>query len=39
MKEIWSYLGQSFPGHEKVLKKIRKAERLEQYTAAVGELL
>lgn len=39
MKEIWSYLGQSFPGHEKVLKKIRKAERLEQYTAAVEELL
>lgn len=39
MKEIWSYLGKSFPGYEKALKKIRKAERLEKYEAAVEELL
>lgn len=39
MKEIWCYLGKSFAGHEKALKKIRKAERLEKYEAAVEELL
>lgn len=39
MKEIWCYLGKSFLGHEKVLKRIRKAERLEKYEAAVEELL
>ena len=39
MKEIWCYLGKSFPEKEKVLKKIRKAERLEKYEAAVEELL
>lgn len=39
MKEIWCYLGKSFAGNEKTLKKIRKAERLEKYEAAVGELL
>lgn len=39
MKELWCYLGQSFPGQEKALKKIRKAERLDRYEAAVEELL
>ncbi|MCI9168254.1 MAG: tRNA-dihydrouridine synthase family protein [Dorea sp.] len=39
MKELWCYLGQSFPGREKTLKKIRKAERLDRYEAAVEELL
>lgn len=39
MKEIWCYLGKSFPEKEKALKKIRKAERLEKYKAAVEELL
>ncbi|MGN0333126.1 MAG: tRNA dihydrouridine synthase [Lachnospiraceae bacterium] len=39
MKEVWCYLGNSFPGNEKVLKKIKKAERLDRYCAAVSELL
>ena len=39
MKEIWCYLGKSFPGQEKTLKSIRKAERLDRYRAAVEELL
>ncbi len=39
MKEIWCYLGKSFPGKEKALKKIRKAERFDRYEAAVEELL
>lgn len=39
MKEIWCYLGGAFPGQEKVLKKIRKAEFLDRYEAAVEELL
>lgn len=38
MKEVWCYLGNAFPGNEKILKKIRKAERLERYDAAVSEL-
>lgn len=39
MKELWSYLGSSFPNAEYTLKKIRKSSRLEEYTAAVAELL
>lgn len=39
MKEIWCYLSKSFPGKEKALKKIRKAERFDRYEAAVEELL
>ena len=39
MKESWWYLGKSFPGQEKTLKSIRKAERLDRYRAAVEELL
>ena len=39
MKELWCYLGQSFPGYEKTLKRIRKAERLDRYEAAVEEML
>lgn len=35
MKELWSYLIFSYPGQEKVLKKIRKAERKNQYEEAV----
>lgn len=38
MKEIWCYMGRSFPGKEKVLKKIRKAEKQEKYEAAVEEM-
>lgn len=35
MKEIWCYWGTSFPGCEKLLKQIRKAERLDRYEEAV----
>lgn len=35
MKEIWGYWGTSFPGCEKLLKQIRKAERLDRYEEAV----
>jgi tRNA-dihydrouridine synthase len=38
MKELWGYLGESFPDGEKVLKKIRKSTRLVDYRAAVDEL-
>lgn len=38
MKELWSYMGQSFTEPEKYLKKIRKAERLIEYEAAVAAL-
>lgn len=38
MKELWSYMGQSFTEPEKYLKKIRKAERLIEYEAAVTAL-
>jgi tRNA-dihydrouridine synthase len=31
MKELWSYLAQSFPEHPKLLKNILKATKLEQY--------
>lgn len=36
MKEIWSYLGGMFPGCEKQLKRIRKAERTDRYEEAVN---
>lgn len=39
MKELWRYLGHHVPGCEKQLKKIRKAERLDRYEAAVAEIL
>lgn len=35
MKEVWCYLGQSFPGCEKQLKRIKKAEKADRYLAAV----
>ena len=38
MKEIWSYLGESFEGAEKILKKIKKANHLTDYKIAVNEL-
>ncbi len=38
MKEIWRYLGQSFPGCEKQLKQIKKAERRDRYEEAVFAL-
>ena len=38
MKEIWSYLGASFDGAEKCLKKIKKANHITDYKIAVNEL-
>ena len=38
MKEVWFYLGQMFPNSDKELKKIRKANRPEEYQAAVRSL-
>lgn len=39
MKELWYYLGQHFPENPKALKKIKKAQRVAEYRAAVEELL
>ena len=39
MKELWCYLGMLFPDQEKLLKKIRKAEKLDRYESVVDELL
>lgn len=38
MKELWSYMGESFPGSDKALKKIRKAKNLSEYRSAVQEI-
>ncbi len=38
MKELWTYLGDSFPGKEKALKKIRKAGDMIRYESAVREV-
>ncbi len=38
MKEIWFYMIGYFPGKEKAMKKIRKAQRLSDYEAAVREI-
>ncbi len=35
MKEVWCYLGQSFLGCEKQLKRIKKAEKTDRYEEAV----
>lgn len=39
MKDLWTYLSQSFTNPEKYLKKIRKANTFADYKAAVGSLL
>ncbi len=39
MKELWAYLEWSFPGAEKQMKAIRKAQRLADYEEAVRRLL
>lgn len=36
MKELWSYMGDSFPGAEKQIKQIKKANRLNEYENAVN---
>lgn len=38
MKEIWTYMGESFEGADKCLKKIKKANHLADYKSAVNEL-
>ena len=38
MKEFWVFLGEQFPEEEKLLKKIKKANRLDEYERLVGEL-
>lgn len=38
MKEIWCYMLYAFEGGEKAAKKIKKAQRLEEYEAAVNAL-
>lgn len=38
MKEIWTYLGESFESAEKYLKKIKKANNLMDYQISVNEL-
>ena len=39
MKELWYYLGRHFPDETRSLKRIRKAQRISEYHAAVRELL
>ena len=39
MKELWSYMGESFPGAEKQIKQIKKANRLIEYENAVNSIL
>lgn len=38
MKEMWSYLGESFTDSEKYLKKIRKTDRIADYKVIVASL-
>lgn len=38
MKELWNYMRYLFPGSEKYIKKIRKAQRGTDYEAAVNSL-
>lgn len=38
MKELWFYMSQMFTNYEKYVKKIRKAQKLHDYDAAVEKL-
>ena len=38
LKEIWDYMGNTFQGGEKYLKKLRKTDKLEVYEEMVNEL-
>lgn len=38
MKELWSYLAQSFPEHPKLLKNILKSTRIEQYRKLMDQV-
>ena len=39
MKEVWSYLGASFPGRPRQLERISRAKSLEAYEVAVAQVL
>ena len=39
MKELWTYLGEAFEDSAKPMKKIHKAQRMEEYQAEVESLL
>jgi len=38
MKEIWAFMGATFPNSDKLLKKLRKTDKLEVYEQIVDEL-
>lgn len=38
MKELWSYMDNLFEGGEKIKKKIKKSERLDEYQSYVETL-
>ena len=38
MKEIWAYMGAAFPDSDKLLKKLRKTDKLEVYQEVVEQL-
>ena len=38
MKELWFYMGSLFGEKKKAMKKIKQAQRLPEYQAAVQEL-
>ena len=38
MKEVWVYLGEFFPGEEKLLKRIKKSNSTAEYKAVLREL-
>jgi tRNA-dihydrouridine synthase len=38
MKEIWTYLGQGFPGRGKAIEAIRRAKTTEEYKRATAEI-
>lgn len=39
MKELWAYLGFLFEGEEKLLKKMKKAQKMAEFQAVAGELI
>ena len=38
MKELWVYLAEQFPEEERLIKKMKKASRLEEYEELAGEM-
>ena len=38
LKEQWYYMASLFPDHQRLIKKIRKAQHKEEYKAAVDRL-